>query len=124
MTMDDRSEIIEASEHIATAIGRRDIPAIRALLADGFVHRTIGGAAIDVEAFVRGIEQIPGDIVFVKLDQLEVDVSGGSALVIGVQHAQVRIDGTLVDDKRPFVDLFVKESGYWRIRVAVDLPVS
>jgi ketosteroid isomerase-like protein len=120
--MDDRSEIIEASEHMATAIARRDLSAIRALLAPGFVHRTIGGAAIDVDAFVRGIEQIPGDIVFVRLEQLEVDVSGGSALVTGVQHAQVRMDGKLVDDRRSFVDWFVRDSGYWRIRVAIDLP--
>jgi ketosteroid isomerase-like protein len=124
MAMDDRSEIIEVSEHMATAIGRRDVPAIRALLAPGFVHRTIGDAAIDLEAFIRGIEQIPGDIVFVKLEQLEVEVSGSGALAIGVQHAQVRIDGKVVDDRRRFVDWFVKESGYWRIRVALDLPAS
>ena len=107
---------------MATAIARRDVPAIRALVAPGFVHRTIGGAAIGVDAFVRGIEQIPGDIVFVRLDELEVDLSGSGALVTGVQHARVRIDGKLVDDRRSFVDWFVKDAGYWRIRVAIDRP--
>jgi ketosteroid isomerase-like protein len=120
--MDDRDQIIEASEHMATAIARRDVSAIRALLAPSFIHRTIGGPTTDLDAFIRGIEQIPGDIVFVRLEQLEVDVAGSGALVTGVQHAQVRIDGKLVDDRRSFVDWFVKDSGYWRIRVAVDLP--
>ena len=39
-----------------------------------------------------------------------------------MQHAQVRVDGQVVDDRRPFVDWFVKDAGEWRIRVAVDLP--
>jgi hypothetical protein len=39
-----------------------------------------------------------------------------------VQHAQVRMDGQLVDERRPFVDWFVKQAGGWRIRVAIDLP--
>jgi len=120
--MDDREQVIEASEHIATAIARRDVRAIRALLAPDFVHRAIGGAATGADAFLRAIEQIPGEIVFVRLDQLQIDVSGSGALVAGVQHAQVRVDGQVVDDRRPFVDWFVKEAGAWRIRVAIDLP--
>jgi len=120
--MDDRERVIEASEHIATAIARRDVRAIRALLAPDFVHRTIGGEATDVETFLRAIEQIHGEIVFIKLDELQIDVSGTGALVTGMQHAQVRIDGQVVDDRRPFVDWFVKDAGEWRIRVAVDLP--
>jgi uncharacterized protein DUF4440 len=120
--MDDRQMLIEASEHMATAISRRDVPAIRALLAPGFVHRTIGGGTTGVESFIRGIEQIPGDIVFVRVEQLEVDLAGDSALVTGVQHAQVRVDASLVDDRRSFIDWFVKDAGYWRIRVAIDLP--
>jgi ketosteroid isomerase-like protein len=120
--MDDRKQVIEVSEHIATAIARRDVRAIRALLAPDFVHRAIGGAATGVDAFLQAIEQIPGEIVFVKLDGLQIDVSGSAALVTGVQHAQVRMDGQLVDERRPFVDWFVKQAGGWRIRVAIDLP--
>jgi hypothetical protein len=33
--MDDRDQIIEASERMATAIARRDVPAIRALIRQG-----------------------------------------------------------------------------------------
>jgi ketosteroid isomerase-like protein len=120
--MDDRAQVIEASERMATAIARRDGRAIRALLAPDFVHRTIGGAATHVDEFLRAIEQIPGEIVFVRLERLELDISGSVALVSGIQRAQVRVDGQVVDDRRPFVDWFVKDAGGWRIRVAVDLP--
>jgi ketosteroid isomerase-like protein len=120
--VDERHRITEASWNMANAIARRDLPVIRDLLAAGFVHRTPGGAGVDVDAFIRAIEQIPGEIVFVKLEQLEIDISGSGALVTGIQHAQVRVDGTIVDDRRAFVDWFVKDSGRWRIRAAVDLP--
>jgi hypothetical protein len=44
-------------------------------------------------------------------------------LVTGVQRAQVRIEGKLVEDVRPFVDWFVQSaSGRWQVKVAVDLP--
>jgi Domain of unknown function (DUF4440) len=55
---------------------------------------------------------------------LTTDVSGDSAIVTGVQHAQLTIDGAVVDDRRSFVDWFVREEGDWRLRLAVDLPVS
>jgi hypothetical protein len=120
--MDEREGVIEASERIAVAIARRDLPAIRELLAPGFIHRTHGGVAADAEAFIRAIEQIPGEIMLVRLEQLEVDLSATGALVTGVQYAQVRVDDQVVDDRRGFVDWFVKLAGEWRIQAAVDLP--
>jgi hypothetical protein len=60
--------------------------------------------------------------MLVKLEELEVDVCASGALVTGVQHAQVLIDGQVVDDRRGFVDWFVKHAGEWRIQAAVDLP--
>ena len=121
---EDRDRITEASWNMANAIARRDLPAIRDLLAEDFVHRTPGGTGIDADNFIRAIEQIPGEIVFVKLEQLEIDISGSGALVTGIQHAQVRLDGTLVDDRRAFVDWFVKDADRWRFRAAVDLPTA
>ena len=38
-----------------------------------------------------------------------------------VQHAQVLVDGQVIDDRRGFVDWFVKHAGRWRIQAAVDL---
>src|SRR5262249_11045215 len=105
---------------MAAAIRARDRAAVRALLAPGFVQRTIGGGAVGVDQFLAAIEQIPGEILTVELTGLEVDIEGDMAIVTGVQHARVRIDGQAVDDRRPFVDWMVRQSGAWRFRAAID----
>jgi hypothetical protein len=122
--MSDRDEIVSASRQLAGAIARRDLSAIAEHLAIGFVHRTHGGTVVDAEGFIRGIEQIPGEILSVTLERLDIDLLPSGALVTGVQHAQVRVDGQVVDDRRGFVDWFVKEGGAWRIQAAVDLPLE
>jgi len=120
--MSERDEIVKASQQLAGAIARRDLRSIGECLAIGFVHRTHGGAVVDAEAFIRGIEQIPGEILFVTLECLDVDLVPTGALVTGVQHAQVRLDGQVLDDRRQFVDWFVKQAGAWCLQAAVDLP--
>ena len=120
--MNDPDRVAQAAREIAAAIAKRDVGAIRERLAPGFVHRTHGGTVADAEAFIQAIEQIPGEILVVSLERLEVDMSPSGALVTGVQRAQVRVDGEVIDDRRGFVDWFVKHAGEWRIQAAVDLP--
>jgi hypothetical protein len=120
--MTERERVAEASEKMAAAIARRDMAAIRELLAPGFVHRTHGGAGVDAAAFLRAVEDIPGEITFVKLEQIEIDIAPTGALVTGIQHAQVIVDAQAVDDRRGFVDWLVKHAGEWRFQAAVDLP--
>jgi len=64
----------------------------------------------------------PHEIVFVKLESVQIDLVSDGALATGIQHARVRIDGQDIDDRRAFVDWFVKSDGKWQFRVAVDLP--
>ena len=116
--------LIEISHAIAAAIARRDGPALRAFLASGFMHRTHGGAAAEADEFVTAIQQIPGEIAFVRLERLVVDERETWAMVTGTQHAQVIVDGHAIDDRRQFVDWFVKERGEWKIQAAVDLPAG
>lgn len=122
LPMDERARLVGASEQLAAAIGRRDVAAVRALLAPDFVHRSHGGDRVDLEAFLRAIQAIPGDITLVKLDGLQVDLTASGALVTGIQHARVHVDGQTIDDRRRFVDWFVNLDGEWRIQAAVDLP--
>jgi ketosteroid isomerase-like protein len=119
--MGDRERLIEISEDLAAAIGRRDVAAVRDLLAPGFVQRHAGGDPVDSEAFLDGVSKIPGDILSVQVTQLTVDVAGDGAMVTGIQHAQLKMDGELLDDQRSFVDWFVRIAGAWRLRAAVDL---
>ena len=120
--MNDERAVQEAAVAIAEAIAKRDVEALARALAPGFRHRTPGGEAQDAGAFLAAIEQIPGEILFVRLDSLAIEVADNAALATGIQHAQVRIEGQTIDDRRAFVDWFVKHEGEWRIRLAVDLP--
>ncbi len=120
--MRDPERVRDVAETIAAAIERRDVAMLRSLLAPGFVHRSHGGAASDADTFLRAIADIPGDIRFVRLESTVVDVLPGGAMLTGTQHAQVLIDGQVVDDRRGFVDWFVKVDDAWRIQAAVDLP--
>jgi ketosteroid isomerase-like protein len=122
--MNDRERLVSLSEQLAAAIARRDVGAVRGFLATGFVQRSAGGAAVDTEAFLTNITKIPGGILFVRVEQLTVDISGDSAIVTGVQQAQLEIDGAVVNDRRAFVDWFVKEAGDWKLRTAVDRPTG
>ena len=116
--------IAAAAEAVAAAIGARDVNALRGLLAPGFVHRTHGGEVAGLEKFLAGIAAIPGDINFVKLQDLRLDVTPAGVLATGVQHAQLRIDGQTIDDRRGFIDWFVESDGIWKIQAAVDLPAA
>lgn len=115
-------ELRALSERIAAAIGQRDAVTLRDVLAPGFVHRTHGGERHDSEAFLHGIEQIPGDISFVRLEALQIDECPTGALVSGVQHARLVVDNEPIDDRRGFIDWFVRIDGRWRLQAAVDLP--
>jgi ketosteroid isomerase-like protein len=122
--MGDREQLIDLSEQLATAIAGRDVARVRGFLANGFVQRPAGGDAVEAEAFLEGITQIPGDILFVKVEQLTVDVSGDGAIVTGIQQAQLKIDGAVIVDRRSFVDWFVREGSGWKLRAAIELPGS
>ena len=123
MVIDD-AELLRISQEIANAIGRRDVQALGAMLAPGFVHRSFSGATADATAFLDGVAGIPGEIVAVRLERITVDVAGDAALLTGVQYAQVRIDGQVVDDRRAFADFFVRAAGEWKLRAAADFPAS
>ena len=116
--------IAAAAEAVAAAIGARDVNALRGLLAPGFVHRTHGGEVAGLEQFLDGIAAIPGDINFVKLEDLRLDVTPAGVLATGVQHAQLRIDGQTIDDRRGFIDWFVDVNGEWKIQAAVDVAMA
>jgi len=119
--MSDHEQLVTRSEALAAAIARRDVTAVRSFLAAGFVQRSAGADGVGADTFLGNIDKIPGEILSITVQQLTVDVAGDGALVTGVQHAQLRVDGELVDDHRPFVDWFVREAGEWRVRAAVDV---
>jgi hypothetical protein len=120
--VDDDAQLLRISHDIANAIGRRDVQALGAMLAPGFVHRSFNGATADATAFLDGVAAIPGEIAFVRLERIAVDVGNDAALLTGIQHAQLKIDGQVIDDHRSFADFFIKTAGGWKLRAAADFP--
>ena len=120
--IDEREHVLATAVAIADAISARDLTRLRRLLSVDFVHRQAGAGASGTTSFLAAVERIPGEIVAVNLARVEIDMAGDGALVTGVQHARVRLDGEIIEDTRPFVDWLVKEAGEWRLRAAVELP--
>lgn len=119
----DEYTLHQMTHAIAGAIARREVGVLAGQLAPGFTYRGEGGAtASDATAFLAAISGIPGEIVFVSIEAVAIDVHGDAAMAIGVQHAQVKIDGQTVDDRRAFADFFVKIDGTWKLRAAADFP--
>ncbi|HET7219892.1 MAG TPA: nuclear transport factor 2 family protein [Vicinamibacterales bacterium] len=118
----ESTSVEKCARDIAAAIGRRDRAALASLLSPEFVHRTPGAGVTTAAEFLAAVEQIPGEILSVTLEHVAVDVVGAAALASGVQHARVRVDGQVIDDRRVFADWFVLENGEWRLRAAVELP--
>jgi uncharacterized protein (DUF952 family) len=119
----DTFTLHQMSHAIAGAIARREIGILAGQLAPGFTYRGSGGASVsDAAAFLEGIRTIPGEIIFVRIESVAVDVSGTAAMATGVQHAQLQLDGQIIDDRRSFADFFVKVDGAWKLRAAADFP--
>jgi hypothetical protein len=117
----DVSELEAVSHLIAAAIAGRDLVTLRRLLAPGFVARSFSGDSTGADAFLQGVASIPGEIGFVRVGDLQIDVDGDKALVTGVQEAQLTVDGSVVDDRRGFIDYFARVDGAWLLKVAVDV---
>jgi Domain of unknown function (DUF4440) len=118
--MTDHDAVVACARQIAAAIGRREVHELRHRLAPDFVHRTLGGQTVEIEAFLAGVMAIPGEILSVALEEVAVDLDTHAALVTGWQRARVRIDSGVVEDRRPFADWFVRRDGQWRLRVALE----
>lgn len=94
---DDNAAIVQHAHAVAAAIAQRDASALAQLLAPDFVLRRPGwGAALTRAEFIAGVQQIPAEIVFVRLENVEADASADAGLVTGIQHSQVRVDGQTV----------------------------
>ena len=108
---------------IAEAIAQRDTGVLSGVLAPGFTYRGDGGSTTsDADAFLEGIRNIPGEMVFVRLERLTIDVAGDAAMLTGIQHARVKVDGQIIDDRRGFADFFVKIDDAWKLRAGADFP--
>ncbi len=121
--MDARDQLIAISHQLAAAISRRDTETVSGLLAPGFLHRTVGGGSVAAGDFLRGIQQIPGELQAVEVDRIAVDLRDEQAIVTGIQSARLILEGKAIEDRRGFVDWFVRQPEGWRLLLAIDFVV-
>ena len=120
--MDERTRITEAATALAGAFVRKDADADDRHLGPELRLRTPGGASSPRAALIEAVCTIPAVVLSVTLNNLEIDLGDGVALVTGVQHAHCRFHGELLNDVRPFADWFQRSAdGRWQVRVALDL---
>gem|GEM_PF-2261285 len=119
--MDDLTQIEALVHALATAIQAKDENALFSFLTPDFVLRQPGKGAVGANEFVSEVCSVQLELSFVRIEQLAIDLTGDSALVTGIQHSQVKMNGRTVEDRQPFIDSFVKRDGRWQLQVVLDL---
>lgn len=119
--MDDSAEIERLAHAIAAAIQAKDERALLSYLSPDFILRRPGMNPQGAAEFVAAVCSLSLELVFVRIEELAIDLTGDAALATGIQHSQVRIDGQTIDSRQPFIDWFVKNAGRWQLHVALDL---
>ena len=121
MAMDDLAQIETLAHAIAAAIQAKDDRALLSHLSPDFVLRRPGASSQGAAEFVAAVCSLSVELLFVRIEELAIDLTGDAALATGIQHSQLRIDGQILDSRQPFIDWFVKSDGRWQLHVALDL---
>ena len=121
----DTGELVRLSHEILDAIRTRNRSALDAVLLDDFVQIDEHGNRLGKEAFLAAIETGDFHIEQLSLDMLSVERFDRTAIVCGVQRAQVRLPaGERVDGRTAFTDVFVQGAAGWQLRVATSAELK
>ncbi len=123
--MSSVDEFTRVSHVILDAIVTRNARTLDACLADDFVSLAPGGGRQRKHEFIQAITEAAFDVTSASFEGLEIETFGDVAVVVGIQRAEVRLpSGVQVTSRAAFTDVFVRQGGGWRLRVAqaTDLP--
>lgn len=115
---------LQAVEHaLFAALRGRDRAGLDGLLAPEFVLVAERGARIGRAEFLEAALKIPGEILSLDAEYLDVRLYGEIGVLSGVQRARVRLeDGTEVEDRQVFTDVCVWRGGRWWVTFAHSVP--
>ena len=117
--------ILKIERDIMAAIKGKDSATLESLVADDFIYRTHFGAEANKSEFLKSIASFPLEILAIRGEELKVNVYGETAILTGVQHADVRTpEGNAEESAVAFTDVFARREGQWRMVLAygVELP--
>jgi len=121
----DRADLERISRDILDAIRSRDRRALDAILVPEFVQIDERGNRQGKEAFIAGIETGDFHIDGIWFEMISVEPLDQSAIVCGVQRAQVRLPGGVrAEGRTAFTDVFVRGPAGWRLRLATSAELT
>jgi len=115
-------ELLAAGNDVFAAIQRRDRAALESLTTEEFILRVPGAPDVDRAGFLATSAATPGEILSVEGDKVAARALGGdTGIVTGYQVARVRLEGREIVDRQPFLDVFVRRDGRWRLIFAFGI---
>jgi ketosteroid isomerase-like protein len=123
----DINTILQIERQTMKAIKQKDTATLSNILAEDFTHRTPAGQDADRSEFLKGISELPLEVLSISGDNLKVNVYGDMAVLTGVQRVKVRdAEGKEESGAGAFTDVFVKRQENWLMVLAysVDLPTG
>lgn len=121
----DEQAILEIEKETFAAIKNKDAEALRRILADEFVYRSPNGPDTHKAEFIRVATTLPVKLLSVWGENLQVNIYGETAVLTGVQHAQVQTDdGKEVISSVAFTDIFVKRFNNWTMTLAYGVELG
>ncbi len=116
--------ILEIEHKTFEAIKLGDAEALRNILADDFVYRTPTGEDTNKTDFIKAATTMPFKILSVWGENLRVQFYQETAVLTGVQHAQVEDqDGKEITSSVAFTDIFVKHDNRWLMTLAFGVEI-
>ncbi len=116
--------ILGIGREVFTAIRRKDVNSLGRFLAGDFVHRTADGAESNREEFLRGVAEMPVEVVSIGGEHQRVSVYGDVAVLTGVQRAEWRQGGgTEGVSLVAFTDVFARRGGEWLMVLAYGVEL-
>lgn len=121
----DEQTILEIEKEIFAAIKNKDAAVLNRILDDRFVYRSPSGPDTDKAAFIKVATTPPVKLLSVWGENLRVNFYGETAILTGVQHAQVQTDdGKEGISSVAFTDIFVKRLNSWTMALAFGVELE
>jgi len=118
-------DLEQLSHQITDAIRKRDRPGLEAVLMADFVQIDEFGHRLGKEPFIAAVEAGEFEIEELSFESLSVEQFDETAVVCGVQRAQVRLPaGDRVEGRTAFTDVFVRAAEGWRLRLATSAELA
>ncbi|MEM8996154.1 MAG: nuclear transport factor 2 family protein [Acidobacteriota bacterium] len=116
-------DLLRISDAILQAICAHDAEALAPHLTSDFALLS-GAARQDRASFLEGVGAADFTAREAGFESIQVELMGETAVVGGVQCVEVEQGPEVLESRAAFTDVFVREGGRWRLRVAVSVELG